>query len=33
MNEDLKIVFFGAGAIGQSMGAWVARYHGQCFLL
>ena len=24
MNKDMKIVMFGAGAIGQSVGGWVA---------
>ncbi len=27
MNDDRKIVFFGAGAIGASVGCWIAPHH------
>jgi len=31
--EDLKIVFFGVGAIGGSIGAWASTQHANSFLL
>ncbi len=33
MNKDMKIVFFGAGAIGQSVGGWIAPHHGNVYFL
>jgi len=32
-SKDLKIVFFGTGAIGGSVGAWVAAHHARTYLL
>lgn len=33
MKKDMKIVFFGAGAIGQSVGGWIAPHHDNVFFL
>jgi 2-dehydropantoate 2-reductase len=33
MKKDMKIVFFGAGAIGQSVGGWIAPHHGNLYFL
>ncbi|HNW30165.1 MAG TPA: 2-dehydropantoate 2-reductase [Spirochaetota bacterium] len=33
MKKDMKIVFLGAGAIGQSVGGWLAPHHGNLYFL
>ncbi len=33
MNKNMKIVFFGAGAIGQSVGGWIAPHHDNIYFL
>ena len=33
MKKDMKIVFFGAGAIGQSVGGWIAQHHENIYFL
>ncbi|MCP4134200.1 MAG: 2-dehydropantoate 2-reductase [bacterium] len=33
MKKDMKIVIFGAGAIGQSVGGWIAPHHENLFFL
>jgi 2-dehydropantoate 2-reductase len=33
MKKDMKIVFFGAGAIGQSVGGWIAPHHENIYFL
>jgi 2-dehydropantoate 2-reductase len=33
MKKDMNIVFFGAGAIGQSVGGWIAPHHGNTYFL
>ncbi len=33
MKKDMKIVFFGAGAIGQSVGGWIAPHHENTYFL
>ena len=33
MKSNMKIVFFGAGAVGQSVGGWIAPHHDNVFFL
>ncbi len=33
MKKGMKIVFFGAGAIGQSVGGWIAPHHDNLYFL
>jgi 2-dehydropantoate 2-reductase len=33
MNKNMKIVFFGSGAIGQSVGAWIAPEHDNLYFI
>ncbi|HOT46238.1 MAG TPA: 2-dehydropantoate 2-reductase [Spirochaetota bacterium] len=33
MKQNMKIVFFGAGAIGQSVGGWIAPHHDNLYFL
>ena len=33
MDDKMKIVFFGAGAVGQSVGGWLAPHHKEVYFL
>lgn len=33
MKDNMKIVFFGAGAVGQSVGGWIASHYDNIFFL